>query len=333
MWDVRHGAILLGIAGLAVSIPGRADHPLPAFGAEGGGTITTITATPLPRGQVSTGIRMEYVGFDRFSDSELESFAAAGREGVHSVDSLLSTTVALAWGVSDDLTLSARIARVGRRDIREGELEAGIPEAHEHGDSTGMGDLVLFGQYRFLDGATHDAALLAGIKAPTGTTDASDLGAVQEMEFQPGSGSWDALFGAAVSHTAGRTGVHVNILYQLTTEGDRDTELGNAFFYNAGISRTLARAERHSDAGHDHTHLSWDAILELNGESRGHNRYNGVSDGNSGGDLVFLSPGLRFGAVERWSLFLSVGIPVYQDLNGTQTDVDYRVIGGFGITL
>lgn len=327
----QSGAILLGIAGILVSLSTRADHPLVAFGTESGGTITTIATEPLERGRLSAGIRTEYVRFDRFSDTVLEDLAAAGVVGAHSVDSLQSTALAIAWGASDDLTLSARIARIDRNNIREGELDLGVPEVHDHGDSGGIGDLVLLGQYRFLDGERLDASLLGGIKAPTGETDVQAHGAVQEMEFQPGTGSWDVLFGASVSRTAGAGGIHANVLYQLTTEGDRDTEIGDALFYNIGITRALASTTRHAGAGHDHTHLRWDAVLELNGESRARNRTGGASEANTGGDVIYLSPGLRLGDAHAWSLFLSAGIPVYQDLNGVQTEVDYRIIGGLGV--
>ena len=77
----------------------------------------------------------------------------------------------------------------------------------------------------------------------------------------------------------------------------------------------------------------WDAMLELNGESRSKNRIGGVSEDNSCGDLVYLSPGIRLSSGSDWSLYISFGIPVHEDLNGVQADVDYRVVGGIGIAL
>jgi hypothetical protein len=46
---------------------------------------------------------------------------------------------------------------------------------------------------------------------------------------------------------------------------------------------------------------------------------------NSGGNVVFLSPGLRL-SHERWSGFVSVGVPVVNDLNGVQAEPDWRVL-------
>ena len=128
----------------------------------------------------------------------------------------------------------------------------------------------------------------------------------------------------------GRFGIHGNLLYNLTTEGSRDTEIGDAFFYNLGIVYTLS-TDDHAGAGHhDHSHIKWDIMLELNGEYRKKNEIDGDSDDNTGGDIIYLSPGVRVSSAANWSLFLSAGIPVHDDMNGRQTDTDYRVVGGAG---
>lgn len=325
--------ILLYLAGIFSSYGIRADHPTIAFGSESGGPINTIATDPLPQGTRGAGIRTEFINFDKFSDTQLENFAAAGIDDVHSADSLTNTSLSLAYGVSNDFTVSARIGYVERQNIREGELEMGVPEAHNHGDSSGVGDLVVLGQYRFLERKMVDVSLLGGIKAPTGKTNNKDGGEKLEIEFQPGTGSWDYLFGASASVNMSRTSLHGNMLYNLTTEGDQDTEIGNAFFYNLGITYTFLSAERHAGDDHTHSHIKWDAILELNGESRDKDEINGLSEDNSGGDMVFLSPGMRLTSDGNWSLFLNVGFPVHENLNGVQTDVDYRVVGGIGIAL
>ena len=71
-------------------------------------------------------------------------------------------------------------------------------------------------------------------------------------------------------------------------------------------------------------------MLELNGEYREKNDVDGEQDANTGGDVIFLSPGVRLSSSEQWSLFVSLGKSVYDDFNGRQTDVDYRLVGGLG---
>ena len=308
----------------------KADHPTIAFGSEAAGPIGTIPTTPLPAGKWSAGFRTEYIDFSRFSDSELAGFAAAGEDDVHSVDSLLSASVSLAYGVTDDLTLSARLPYLDRKDIREGEIEDGEAEAHNHGDSAGIGDLSMLAQYRFFKSDTVDASLIGGIKAPTGKTNVKDGGEKLDVEFQPGSGSWDWLLGVSSSISAGRFGIHGNVLYNLTTEGSRDTEIGDAFFYNLGVVYALFNGEHSGVDHHSHSHISWDVMLELNGEYRKKNEIDGKNEDNSGGDTIYLSPGIRVSSLAGWSLFLSVGKPVYDNLNGKQADTDYRLVGGAG---
>jgi len=315
------------------SLPGlqaHADHPTIAFGSEAAGPIGTIPTDPLPANTWSTGLRTEIVNFDRYSDSELAGFAAAGEEHIHSVDRLATVSASLAYGVTDDLTLSARLPYVDRQNIREGEIEDGEAEAHDHGDSSGIGDLSLLGQYRFFERQTLAASVIAGVKAPTGKTDERDGGQKLDTEFQPGTGSWDWLFGGSVSVDAGSLGLHGNVLYNLTTEGSQDTEIGDAFFYNLGLVYGLSGGHEEAHRGHDHSHLKWDLMLELNGEYREKNDVDGENDVNTGGDVIFLSPGVRVSSSDQWSLFVSVGKSVYDDFNGRQTDVDYRLVGGLG---
>ena len=70
-----------------------------------------------------------------------------------------------------------------------------------------------------------------------------------------------------------------------------------------------------------------DAVLELNGEWQAKQNVSSEIDPNSGGNVVFLSPGMRI-ASNRWSGFVSVGLPIINDLNGLQSEPTYRLIGG-----
>ena len=138
---------------------------------------------------------------------------------------------------------------------------------------------------------------------------------------------------ATASKNLGRAGLHSNILYNLTTEGDHSTEIGDAFFYNMGVTWELLNEERHAEEGHAHSHLQWVAMLELNGESRDRTEISGISEEHSGGDILYLSPGLRLTSGNDFSLFVSVGFPVHEDMNGVQTDTDYRIVAGVGFAL
>jgi len=126
------------------------------------------------------------------------------------------------------------------------------------------------------------------------------------------------------------------VLYTLVTEGSQDTDLGDIFNYNFAFSYRTTIPE----GGHDHHHHKHqgniidyiDMIVELNGDSRQRVDINGESEEHTGGHTLYISPGLRVGLSHSVSLFTSVGIPVVNDLNGLQSEPDYRVIGGMSVT-
>ncbi|MEH6543995.1 MAG: transporter [Porticoccaceae bacterium] len=327
-----------------VSPPASADHPSVAFGSNTSGPINTLSAAPMPAGMWAGSVRTEIIDFDSFSNAQLEGFAEQGLDGVHSVDRLTKTSTAIAYGLTENLSLSLQLPYIERRSVVAAELEDGEPEAHGHGDSADLGDVTLLAQQRIFANHNTDISLLFGIKAPTGKTDLKDDGGERfETEFQPGSGSWDFLTGAAVSKNLQGISVHANILYNATGGGAQSAETGNALFYNAALSYRLGNQlddkQDHSNH-HDHQHAShsdsqsqsanWDLLLEINGETRNKDKVAGVSDSHSGGTTVYLSPGLRL-SLGKLSGYLSYGIPILENQQGEQADVDYKLIAGFSV--
>src|SRR5205085_6937456 len=126
-------------------------------------------------------------------------------------------------------------------------------------------------------------ALLGGIKAPTGSTHRrSDEGERLETEHQPGTGSWDPLFGASAATAAGPLRLTVSALYQLSTEGAQHTRLGDRLQGGVALSHHFGEAadRHHESANHHHGdeldehpeaggHASWDVFVELAGEWEG----------------------------------------------------------------
>jgi hypothetical protein len=69
-------------------------------------------------------------------------------------------------------------------------------------------------------------------------------------------------------------------------------------------------------------------MLEMNGEW--HDRASGEHGVHSGGNTVYLSPGLRL-SVDKWSGFVSVGVPIITDLNGIQPESEWRLLTGVAV--
>ena len=341
-----------------IASPAFAHHPGGASNTGGAGPIVTISASTLEAGHGAIAFLTEYLKFGGLDNSDL--ITAAGKHiHAHSIDSIRSTSLSAAYGVTDDLTVSARIPWVQRTDIREGHhthLPGGVVSntVDYRGDSSGLGDLTVLGQWRFFNNqATRtEAAFLFGVKAPTGPTNRLDQqGALFETEFQPGSGSWDVLLGAAFTQRFGAWSFDTNVLGVFAGRGAQDTRLGDRILYNAAVSYRLvgyappseqhatlpASAMAHGPVPHRHAHPldkipaapQWtvDVVLELNGEWHDYEDTAGVKDLNSGGHVLLLSPGLRI-ARGAFSGFASFGIPIVNQMNGLQSKTDYRVFTG-----
>jgi hypothetical protein len=359
---IRTIALGAGATALLLATPAFAHHPSGAGSTGEAGPIVTVPATTLEQGHSAAAVVFEYLKFDALSDAQL---TVPGHP--HSLDAILVPSLIYSYGVTDDLTLSLRLPFVRRTDIREGHVHGGVPEVDQLGDSAGFGDLSLFGQYRFFkDRATQtELAFLAGLKLPTGDTSVNTADGSErfETEFQPGSGAWEGSFGLAVTRRFGAWSLDANVLYTVAGEGAQQTDLGDRFQYNAALSYRLTghpggllgpmragalpepryhggpKAHAH-DHEHDHDHAdgphaaakgpALDLVLELNGEWHARETIAGVTDPNSGGNVVFLSPGLRL-SYDRWSGFVSVGVPVVNELNGIQAEPDWRVLTGVAV--
>ena len=310
-----------------------ADHPSVTFGASQAGPLITIPAATLPAGQWSAGLRTERVTRAPLSATVLEQSALNG-EDVHSVNELTTHYASLAFGISDQLTIGLTLPYISREGIREGALHHGNPEVHDHQDADGLGDATLLGQYQLAkpDKNNIQLAILAGIQFATGDDELTEGGALVEGEFQPGSGTWHPMVGLSASKVFGQHNIDANLLYLHTREGSQQTRIGSLLQYNVAWSHRFS--DHATDENHDHgehLHVKWDAVIELNGERRAKNEVQGLKEMHSGGNLIYLSPGIRVMVADRWSLHVSVGIPVFDATTGTQAEVDYRT--NIGIAL
>jgi hypothetical protein len=332
--------------------PALAHHAGGVGNALGAGPIVTISASTLEQGHSVAGIAVDYQSLSGLSHETLiEATAnmppdAPETNHVHDLRSIQAYAISYAYGVTDDFMVALRLPYIQRTGIREAhEHEPDEFEVHDLGSADGIGDLTLFGQYRFFQQQGTQLAVLFGSEAPTGkTNDRTRQGEVFDAEFQPGSGSWDPFLGLAWTFQTGLWSFDSDVLYTLGNEGTQDTDLGDRLQYNFAVSYRLtslgsgaqpmfhgASSHEHGDDGHHHGHASTgpslDLVLELNGEWHAEQETNGINDPNSGGHTIFLSPGLRL-SQDKWSGFASVGIPLIDDLNGIQSEPDWRLLAG-----
>lgn len=344
--------ILLIGAVFNAPMPCLADHVGLQIDGGAGSAIVTMGAETLARSQQVVSLQYQYLELDELSDELL----LKSDEPLHSVKEFSRGTIGYSLGVSDNFTLSAVLPYVSRDGFREAthdhQDETDEPDHDEEEDDdhhdeeelvpdgevsssdiSGWGDLSLLGRLALNDNESANRyALLAGIKAPTGSTNEKlDDGERAEVEHQPGSGSWDALLGLAYSTQINpQWSVSSNLLYQLTTEGKRETEIGDSLMYNGALIWSPASHSHHGDPHSSHTDQSWQFVLELNGEWRDKTEVDGDKDKNTGGNVIFATAGLRWG-FGAWSTHIALATPVHKDFNGTQSEPDWRLSSGISL--
>ena len=313
-----------------------ADHPSIGLGTGNAAPILTSTANTLPKGKFSVGLQFELDDNNAISNRRLLANAEEDpNQDVHSISSLSQWTLTTAYGVTDRFTIAAQIPFVDRRNILEAEEEDdGEFEIESLGDSDGIGDLRLFGVYQFWrdEVGQQSAAVTVGVKTPTGDDDNSVTGEGRlDTELQPGSGSYDPFFGLAYSRKFSQWSFDSNVTYQIATEGAQDTDLGDFVGANAALSYRLNNLHTHANSSAEHIDVAWDLVLELNGEWRDKEDIDGETNDDSGGTLLFLSPGIRATTDFGMSFSLSVGAPIITDLNGLQSTPQWRAIAGISM--
>lgn len=340
----RHSAALLALLSCAfftsLSQSAFAHHPGGSGNTGSSGPINTMSASTLAKGAKVLGIVVDYTHLDALSDRQLEDFAArdvanGGDADIHSLGSLTGTSLNFAYGVTNDLTLSVRLPHIYRNNVAEVHPDGPGFDVEHLGDASGLGDLSVLGQWRFINSSSLglEVSAFAGVKAPTGKTNAKSAeGETFEAEFQPGSGSWDVLAGLAVTRRYQDWSFDISGLYTFASEGTQNTNLGDRFTYGAAVSYRAfgEKPHGHEDGTVDTHGPAVDLVLELNGEWSEKQVIDGEVDRNSGGHVLYLAPGARY-TNENFSAFTSVGFPIINDLTGFQAEPDLRLVSGVSV--
>jgi hypothetical protein len=330
-------SLLLGVTLLALGSPALADHMGPSGFGSGGG-MTVFSPETIDGGHWAAGFRLAYTRPEQRSDEELEALAERGI-AAHNTDYNLNASLGLAYGLNHHITLSAELPYVRRDNLRE--ADDGMAE--RLGSIAGVGDLNLLAKYRLTDDESSGFALIGGLKLPTGSTHkTSNDGERLETEHQPGTGSWDPIFGASASTKLGAVQLTASGLYQLSTTGSQHTRLGNRLQAGIVLSHRFGEQAHEHLESHNHHHgdeldehheqpqSSWDAFVELAGEWEGRQKVDGETEKASGGKWAWVAPGVRFNAASGWSASAGVAIPFWQEIRASHPDNRYRVVLSLG---
>jgi hypothetical protein len=164
-------------------------------------------------------------------------------------------------------------------------------------------------------GLAQDASsgLLAGVKLPTGSTTEPFNGArggVVDPSLQPGTGSTDLLLGGFYSGAWDRLGWFAQGYWQKAIASQAGFTPGDAMIGNVGL--------RYANVGQRVVPLFQVNYVHRNAD-RG-NLVNIMWDGSplTGGDLLYLAPGVSASLGTGFSAYAYVQFPVYQDVSGVQ---------------
>ncbi|MFQ5670023.1 MAG: hypothetical protein ACE5HD_05830 [Acidobacteriota bacterium] len=211
---------------------------------------------------------------------------------------------AVIWGTTPRLSLSfvSPLVRVESR---------GLQGTSRSSDTTGTGDSTVFARYDWLH---HDV--------PRGSTRLSpEIGLRLPTGGAFGDGSTDVITTLVFSHVRDPHWIVSDVQFTWNRRGDGDRRAGNQWRFDAAYLFRLLPRKGLAQHG-------LFTVVELNGEHRRKSRRQGRAERNTGGDLLFLSPGIEWFASRRLVLELSVPIPVHRDLNGSQPEPATAVVAG-----
>jgi hypothetical protein len=203
-----------------------------------------------------------------------------------------------------------------RRKVKDGVTEQRL-------SNSGFGDLSLNLKYLFYQKdaprESTRAVLTGGIKLPTGEDNKKGL----PPPLQDGSGSHDYNLGFIISRFKERIGMSADLVYTLKTEAN-DFEFGDTLKYDLALGYRLIPAVYET-----YPAKQLNLYIELNGTYAWKNEDNGVKVDDSGGNTIFLSPGIQLIPWRTLLFEASFQIPVFEDLNGKQLEPDYAIVVGF----
>ena len=241
------------------------------------------------------------------------------------------TTALIAYGISDRLSLFARVPYAERTltESEEGESETT--------ETSGLADPEIYGQARLWSSPfTGDVGVRAavygvlGIKTDWGRNNLRREGVRIDEHAQPGTGSTDWFGGLAASYQLDpRSALFASAQYRLTGRNDAGYRYGRVSLFNIAYERKLA-ARWDAVLEANYRHSGRDKVTELHGHEDGGEHAHTELDADTGGSIVYATPRLLFDVGHGFVLRAAAQIPVGQSgLNGHQRE---KPVYNLGVT-
>ena len=226
----------------------------------------------------------------------------------------------VSYGVTEKLTLSMNVPFFNDRyhEHFDGIENPGETGTFNNTDgTTGFGDVTLLAKYALWQTTKHTLIGGAGIKFATGDYKLRDSdGAINEPTLMPGTGSYDAILSGMYSYSIipYTFNFFSSVSHRFATENDLDYLFGDTTLIDFGVSYLLSK--KVSVSG------------QVNGRISGRDKFIDADVPSTGGEFLFITPGIRLAVSKDMSVYSHVQLPVYQRVNESNLVEDYGVMLG-----
>lgn len=180
----------------------------------------------------------------------------------------------------------------------------------------GIGDITFFVRQEIFKKdwvlKTFRIALFGGLEVPSGDSPFS-------------TNSVDFPFGVVASYQSHRQEIDLDLRYKVNTAGS-GVNHGDNLIYNLAYQLRVLPWKLPETGIPNQLNV----VIEANGKFTRVDRRSGASVANTGGNTIFISPGLQF-VTKRVIYEASFQVPVVQDLKGTQLETNWAVNGGLRV--
>ncbi len=186
----------------------------------------------------------------------------------------------------------------------------------------GIGDAVALVKYQLLAQDNNSLFLGLGVKAPTGASDLrSQQGLRLNADLQPGSGAWDALFWSQYQTSFSfRPSLSWLLTGIYTTKGTNEQYLGNQAYQFGQEVQLITRLSDQFLVGKQLLNPS----LALRYRYVDVDEQNGETVPGTGGNWIFLRPGLGWPISPKLSVATSLELPLRAEVVDTQVTPSSR---------
>ncbi len=210
----------------------------------------------------------------------------------------------LAYGIKENFTMTASLCGSFKR-LQETELGE-----TETANISGIGDFQIEGMWNNKVSENLSRSYVLGVflavKAPTGTNNKMEDGVRLDEHGQPGTGSWDFNGGLGITRIAETKSGYITGFYRLNGTNEFDYHFGNMFSFNFG--------------GDYRPKPSYALTLAMNGRYASRDKEDVEELQNTGGWVLYLTPGFRYDFQSSFGIITNLQIPVFKDLNEDQSE-------------